>query len=137
MIVEKSCGAIVFTKDAECVKYVITESKEGFFGFPKGHIEKNETELETARREVLEETGLQVEFWDDFRIEDSYPFQRNGEIRTKHIVYFLAKFSNQIPIAQETELNSIHLMNYETALSSFQFESSKRILTEAHMHLLN
>ncbi|MBQ8817299.1 MAG: NUDIX domain-containing protein [Clostridia bacterium] len=135
MIVEKSCGAIVFTKDAECVKYVITESKEGFFGFPKGHIEKNETELETARREVLEETGLQVEFLDDFRIEDSYPFQRNGETRTKHIVYFLAKFSNQDSIAQETELNSIHLMDYETALSSFQFESSKRILAEAHMHL--
>ena len=125
MIVEKSCGAIVFTKDAECVKYVITESKEGFFGFPKGHIEKNETELETVRREVLEETGLQVEFWDDFRIEDSYPFQRNGETRTKHIVYFLAKFSNQISIAQETELNSIHLMDYETALSSFAMINDK------------
>ena len=137
MIVEKSCGAIVFTKNVEGVKYVIIESKEGFFGFPKGHVEKNETELETARREVLEETGLQVEFLDDFRMEDSYPFQRNGETRTKHIVYFLAKFSNQIPIAQETELNSIRLMDYETALSSFQFESSKRILAEAHMHLLS
>ena len=68
MIVEKSCGAIVFTKNVEGVKYVIIESKESFFGFPKGHVEKNETELETARREVLEETGLQVEFLDDFRM---------------------------------------------------------------------
>ena len=137
MIIEKSCGAIVFTNDAESIKYVIIESKEGFFGFPKGHIEKDETEIETAKREVLEETGLQVEFLDGFRTEDSHPFQRNGETRMKHIVYFLAKFSDQIPIAQETELNSIHLMDYKTALSSFQFESSKRILTEAHMHLLN
>ena len=137
MIIEKSCGAIVFTKDAEGIKYVIIESKEGFFGFPKGHVEKNETELETARREVFEETGLQVEFLRNFRTEDSHPFKRNGETRMKHIVYFLAKFSDQIPVAQETELNSIHLMNYETALSSFQFESSKRILTEAHRHLLS
>ena len=137
MIVEKSCGAIVFTKDAEGVKYVIIESKEGVFGFPKGHVEKNETEIETARREVLEETGLQVEFLDDFQTEDSYPFQRNGETRIKHIVYFLAKFSNQIPVVQETELNSIHLMDYKTALSSFQFESSKRILIEANLHLLS
>ena len=137
MIVEKSCGAIVFTKDAECVKYVITESKEGFFGFPKGHIEKNETELETARREVLEETGLQVEFLNNFQTEDSYLFQRNGETVIKHVVYFLAKFSNQISVAQETELNSIRLMDYENALSLLQFESSKRILTAAHMHVLS
>ena len=137
MIIEKSCGAIVFTKDAESIKYVIIESKKGVFGFPKGHAEKNETEFETARREVLEETGLRVEFLEDFQMEDSYSFQRNGETRAKHIVYFLAKFSNQIPIAQETELNSIHLMDYKTALYSFQFESSKRILTEAHIHLLS
>ena len=137
MIIEKSCGAIVFTKDAEGIKYVIIESKEGFWGFPKGHVQENETELETARREVLEETGLQLEFLDDFQIEDSYSFQRNGEPRIKHVVYFLAKFSNQIPVAQETELNSIRLMDYKTAVSLFQFESSKRILTEAHMRLLS
>ena len=132
MLTEKSCGAIVFTKDEEGIKYVIIESKRGFLGFPKGHVEKNETELETARREVFEETGLQVEFLDDFRTEDYYRIQINGESRMKHIVYFLAKFSYQIPVAQDTELNGIHLMRYETAMSSLQFESSKRILTEAH-----
>lgn len=136
MIIEKSCGAVVFTKNAEGIEYVIIESKEGYYGFPKGHVENNETELETARREVLEETGLQVEFLENFRIEDSHPFQRNGETRMKYIVYFLAEFSNQFLRAQESELNSIHLMDYETAMSSFQFENSKRILKEAHKFLL-
>ena len=137
MIIEKSCGAVVFTRDNGNIKYVIIESKEGYLGFPKGHVENNETELETARREVFEETGLQVEFLKNFRTEDSHPFQRNGETRMKHIVYFLVEFSGQVPVAQETELNSIHLMNYEAALSSFRFESSKRILTEAHNYLLS
>ncbi|MBQ8393539.1 MAG: NUDIX domain-containing protein [Clostridia bacterium] len=136
MITEKSCGAVVFTRDAGEIKYVIIESKEGFYGFPKGHVESGEAELETARREVFEETGLQVEFLEKFRTEDSHPFQRNGETRMKHIVYFLAEFSNQLPVAQTSELNSIHLMNYETAISSFQFESSKRILKEVHSFLL-
>ena len=136
MIIEKSCGAVVFTKNAEGIEYVIIESKEGYYGFPKGHVENKETELETARREVLEETGLQVEFLENFRIEDSHPFQRNGETRMKYIVYFLAEFSNQFLRAQESELNSIHLMDYETAMSSFQFENSKRILKEAHKFLL-
>ena len=136
IITEKSCGAIVFTKDNDGIKYVIIESKEGFYGFPKGHVENDETELETAKREVYEETGLQVKFLDNFKTEDSHPFKRNGETRMKHIVYFLAEFSGQSPRAQESELNSIHLMDYETAMSSFQFENSKRILKEAHKFLL-
>ena len=136
MITEKSCGAVVFTRDNEGIKYVIIESKEGIYGFPKGHVEKDETELESARREVLEETGLEVDFLENFRTEASHSFQRGGETRMKHVVYFLAEFSDQTPIAQESELNAVHFMNYETAMSSFQFENSKRILTEAHKHLL-
>lgn len=137
MIIEKSCGAIVFTKDNDDIRYVIIESKEGFLGFPKGHVESNETELQTARREVFEETGLNVEFLENFQTEDSYLFKRNNETRIKKIVYFLAEYSNQTPLPQETELNNIYLMDYETALSSFQFDNLKRILKEAHNYLLN
>lgn len=137
MIIEKSCGAIVFTKDNGDIRYVIIESKEGFLGFPKGHVESNETELQTAQREVFEETGLNVKFLENFQTEDSYLFNRNNETRIKKIVYFLAEYSNQTPLPQETELNNIYLMDYETALSSFQFDNLKRILTEAHNYLLN
>ena len=123
MIEEKSCGAVVFTKDTQGVKYVIIESKDGVFGLPKGHVENGEGELETARREVLEETGLHVEFLDGFREEESYVFYRNGEPRIKRVIYFLATFLNQIPVAQESELNSICLADYKAALSLFQFEN--------------
>ena len=107
MITEKSCGAIVFTKDNGCIQYVIIRSKEGFYGFPKGHMEENETEAETALREVAEEVGLSVTLIPDFRTEDTHTFNRNGETRLKHIVYFLGEYSAQTPIAQETELNGV------------------------------
>ena len=48
MITEKSCGAIVFTKENQQIKYVIVCSKEGIYGFPKGYMEGAETEIETA-----------------------------------------------------------------------------------------
>lgn len=137
MNIEKSCGAVVFTKNADGIKYVIIESKEGFFGFPKGHIEGNETEEETALREIYEETGLKVNLIEGFRAEDSHPFKKKGETRIKHVVYFLAEYSDQAPTAQESELNSIHLMDYNTAISSFQFESSRRILSESDEYLKN
>ncbi len=135
MITEKSCGAVVFTKENGQIKYVIIRSKEGFYGFPKGHMEGIETEIQTALREVAEETGLSVDIVGGFRTEDSHPFNRNDETRIKHIVYFLAEYYGQTPIAQETELCSIDLMDFDTAISAFQFDSSKRILTEAHTFL--
>jgi tRNA nucleotidyltransferase (CCA-adding enzyme) len=136
MKTEKSCGAIVYTNENGCMKYVIIRSKEGIYGFPKGHMEGSETEVETALREVLEETGLMVRLIDGFRTEDSHTFISNEETKLKHIVYFLGEYSNQIPHVQEAELSSLHLMDYETALSVFQYESSKRLLTEAHHFLM-
>ncbi len=132
MITEKSCGAVVFTQDSSGIKYVIVESKEGYYGFPKGHTEGSETEEETAYREILEETGLSVQIIDGFRTEDIHTFTIEGEIRMKYIVYFVAEYSCQTPIPQISELNGIYIMDFESALTSFQFESSKRILKEAH-----
>lgn len=132
MKTEKSCGAVVFTLKDNSVKYVIIESKEGYYGFPKGHVEENETETETALREIYEETGLKVKIISGFRCEDFHTFTHNGETKMKHVVYFAAEYSDQTPVVQETELNSIHLMDFEDALSVFQFESSKRIFREAH-----
>ncbi len=136
MITEKSCGAVVFIKENGQIKYVIIKSQEGFYGFPKGHMEGIETEIQTALREVAEETGLSVHIVSGFRTEDSYPFNRSGKTRIKHIVYFLAEYSNQTPIVQETELSSIDLMEFDTAISAFQFDSSKRILAKAHDFLM-
>lgn len=61
---EKSCGAIVFTRKAGQLLFVIVEEQSGACSFPKGHMEGNETEMETARREIWEETGLQPMFSD-------------------------------------------------------------------------
>ena len=131
MITEYSCGAVVFTREGGGIQYVIIQSKEGVYGFPKGHREDTETEQETALREIREETGLDVTLIPGFRIVDVHPFTKNGETRMKNIAYFLGEFSGQQPRAQEEELSSIRLMDYEAAMNVFQFESSRRILTEA------
>ena len=138
MLSEKSCGAVVFTRENDEIKYLIIKSPEGFCGFPKGHMENNESETETALREIKEETGVDVNIIDGFRTTDSHPNVREGRPTVmKEMVYFLAEYEDQIPVPQEGEVTSISLMSYEEAMNSFQFESSKRTLTEALAFLNN
>ena len=69
---EKTGGAVMFTeKDGER-RYLLIKNNSGHIGFPKGHIDYGENELETAKREVFEETGLDFVQYGDFRREYTY-----------------------------------------------------------------
>lgn len=48
MRLERSCGAVVFTRIGGEPRYVLVRSLEGVYGFPKGHMEPGETPEETA-----------------------------------------------------------------------------------------
>lgn len=133
---EKSCGAVVYTKIANQIYYLLIQNLRGMYGFPKGHMEGNETEAETALREIREEVGLDVELCLAFRATDVHPIPEKPDI-LKEIVYFIGYYENQTPVYQKEELTSAALYTYEEALPLFQYESSKRILTEANQYLTN
>ncbi len=56
MIVPQA-GGVVMMED----QVVLRRTAKGEYLFPKGHIDPGETEEETARREVAEETGVEAE----------------------------------------------------------------------------
>lgn len=136
MIYEKSCGAVVFTRMNNEIQYLLIRNLTGIYGFPKGHVEQGETEEQTALREVFEEVGLAVKLISGFRSEDEHPIPQK-ENTMKQIVYFLCEYSNQEFTYQKEELTDALLTDYETAMTLFQFDSSKRILTEANNFLLS
>ena len=83
---EKACGAIIFTMENNVRKYVILCGHgiyQGYYGFPKGHVEEGETEQETVIREVKEETGLDVVLYDGFRTVDTHALARDGRPNDK------------------------------------------------------
>ena len=68
MLREKSCGALVYRKRKEKYELLLIKHKSGgHWSFPKGHVESGENELQTALREIKEETGLDVRLMDGFR----------------------------------------------------------------------
>ena len=99
MLKETSCGAVVYrmTQDGGVPIFLLVNSKRSNrWGFPKGHIENGESETETAKREIFEETGIKnVKFVENFRQEDVYLIngvldETKGRLVEKHSVYFLA-----------------------------------------------
>lgn len=127
---EISCGAVVYTRKNDNILYVIVKSTEGYFGFPKGHMEKNETEEQTAIREIFEETGLKVNIIPGFKTINEYPIpHKEGAI--KRVIYFLAEYDNQNIRYQKDELLGAYLMTYEEAISLFQFDNLKKVFDKA------
>lgn len=135
MIYEKSCGAVVFTRIDNEIRYLLIRNLAGIYGFPKGHVEQGETEEQTALREVFEEVGIAVKLISGFRSEDEHPIPQK-ENTIKQIVYFLGEYYNQAFTYQKEELTDALLVSYEAAMNLFQFDSSKRILTEANNFIL-
>ena len=135
MIYEKACGAVVYTFLNGRIHYVIIQQQEGFHGFPKGHVEKNETEEETALREIYEEVGLRPTLIKGFKVIDKYPLLRKQHV-IKQVVYFLAEYSSQAIIIQEEELLGAMLLPYEEAIKILDYESSRKVLAQADHFLL-
>ncbi len=135
MTLERSCGAVVFTRVGGELRFVLVRSLEGVYGFPKGHREAGESPEETALREVREEVGLRVALLPGFHAQDEYLLPKKKDTR-KRVDFFLAEYSDQPIRAQESELKSAGLFSFDEALRLIQHESWRRILTEAHEFLM-
>ena len=127
---EKSCGAVVFTMRAGRPLYVLVQEASGACSFPKGHVEGAETEMQTAIREVYEETGLHPVFLDGFRETDEYDLREKPGTR-KQVVYFLAEFNDEPLIPRPGEIAGILLLPSDEAMKRFKHAGSRRVLAAA------
>ena len=132
---EKSCGAVVFTRQGSDLCYVIIRSVNGHCGFPKGHVEPGETERQTALREILEEVGLRAKLIDGFRMVEEYPHPQKTDV-TRQVVYFLAEYAGQALQRRPEELSEVHLLSFEEAFDLLTYQTAKDILVEANRVLL-
>ncbi len=127
---EKSCGAVVFTRDYGEVRYVLVEQRSGNYSFPKGHVEAGETEEQTALREIWEETGLHPALIPGFRDGETYVIEKKQNT-VKDVVYFLAEYSHQAFAPGETDAVSVGLFPYEEAMKALPTENRRTVLEHA------
>ncbi len=136
---EKSCGIIIFKKGRAkgARRYLLLHYEEGHWDFPKGHVEKDESEHETAIRETLEETGLSdLDFVTGFRERIEYSYKRQGQTMRKEVYFFLASSAQrEKDVALSNEHVGYKWLPYEKARAQLTFDNAKEILKKADVFL--
>ena len=129
MVWEKSCGAlVVHRKEDNYYILMIRHKAGGNRSFPKGHVEKGETEYETALREVMEETSSRIAIVSDFRSTVTY---RPSPGVMKEVVYFLAFTTSADIKAREGEIAEVEWVPIEQAEGYLAYENDKTVFRAA------
>ena len=134
---EKSCGIVLFNSDEFLLIQHPTKSNgdEGHWDFPKGHVEGNETELETAKRELIEETGIvNFRLFDGFRHRIEYNFQKGNEMVPKEVIFFLAE-SNTKEVELSSEHQNFVWLNKDLAHNKLTYNNAKEVLASVKIFL--
>ena len=132
MIKERSAGAVIFYAAEGEPEYLLLHYTAGHWDFPKGNIEPGESELETVRREVEEETGIRdIELVYGFRKLIHYHYRKGKELVSKEVVFYLAE-SKTKDVRISWEHTGYVWLGYEDALKKLTYKNAKELLKDAH-----
>lgn len=133
-LTEHSYGVIpVYHKDAE-ILFLVIQHNAGHWAFPKGRAEKGETHIETARRELHEETGIKdVMLNTEHIFEERYfktKWRDRSKIVEKTVRYYLGEVTHPRVKVQKEEVQDYRWATYEEARDLITFDQSKKLLDQ-------
>jgi len=146
VIWEVSVGATIFRQKEEKRQYLLLRYPSGHLDFVKGHIEGDETEEMTLRRETEEESGIQDLEVSSHRMSIRYFYIAKGNEREKRlrdgkglwifkVVYFYPAETKTDEIKISFEHTGFLWLPYEEAFAKVTFVNAKRILSETEEYL--
>ena len=102
-----SAGIIVFRRVEGELKFLFLYRARGTWDFPRGRMEGGERSLQTAFREVREETGLrrnELYMHPHFKVHERFPYMSNGKRIFKVVIFYLAEtMQPRVRISSEHE----------------------------------
>jgi 8-oxo-dGTP pyrophosphatase MutT (NUDIX family) len=137
--IHNSVGIILFCRFPRSVKYLLIKQHQGHWGFPKGHIEKNEKKIDTARRELKEETGIRSVslLQNKILLNDEYSFfNGNGKI-IKRIGYYIGETKEKKVKIDGKEILNYKWCTFSKALDKITFTQTKNVLKKARKFIKN
>jgi len=136
-----SYGVIPYCVSDDLVLYLLIQHRAWHRAFPKGHPEEAETNLQTALRELHEETWFKSDqltiTQPDVWYTEKYKFRYRGAPIRKTVHYVLGQCQTQLEInLQLAEVKDSKWCTYEDAIELITFEEGKKLLTKVNDKLL-
>jgi len=138
---EYSAGAVIFRYAPRTQYLLVYSERNKAWGFPKGHIEANETEKNAASREIAEETGItDLRFVTGFREELEYKTvsnrgQSKGKEIEKHSTYFLCQAGTGDVVMDGEEITYYEWLNRYDAEQCLAIDSLKELLRKTEVFI--
>lgn len=143
-IPQTAAGVVLFRTEDGVRRYLLVRSaltRRPIWEFPKGGVERGETEAEAALRELHEESGIGagehrvVEGW---REEERYVFTQgeagDRSLIVKRVIYFLAE-SSTATVTLSREALEYRWASYEDAHRLLRFPGKRLVLERAEAFL--
>ena len=133
-----ACGIIpIFINQKGEKQFLLIKAHHGGINFPKGHMEIGESFLETAQRELLEETGLTCKNIDSNNmITEHYTVVRPEKMIEKTVHYFIGYVETQNVAIQPAEIKDYFWLDAKKCLEKMNHKESKDVLKKA-LNILN
>jgi len=146
---EKMRNGYDFRNNTYNVKYFITHSTTNWteteWGFPKGRRNLKETDIDAAKREFTEETGIQNNQYEIISNKVfTEQYKGSDNVIYKHIYYLAIYKGNEDNIGldpsnrhQITEISKLGFYNLDDSLEKFRdyHKEKKNILKHAHQYI--
>jgi 8-oxo-dGTP pyrophosphatase MutT (NUDIX family) len=131
---EQSIGAVIKYQAApeDASEFLLLRNRRGFWGFPQGHKEKGENEIQTLVREVLEETSIRALEIQSYigKIQYSY-FKGDGMKSEKEVrFYFATTPTREVKISEEHA--DFRWVTLADALNMLDHAQLKLVLVKGH-----
>jgi len=130
---EVSAGGIVFRRiPGEAPRYLLIRDSYNNWGFPKGHLEGEESPAEAALRETAEETGLQqLSLHGPIRVID-WHFRFRGRHIHKYCHFFLFESPEGEVCPQLDEgITACQWLTLDEALAILSYDNARGVLKRA------
>ena len=132
-----SAGIVIYRNTSEGAKFLFLYRGKGYWNFPKGKIEGKESTIETAFREVAEETGLErksLKIIPGFKVYDRYFFIQDKDSISKLVIFFLAE-----SLTGDVKISDEHVgyvwFSFREAMRVLKHKNTKLILKKAYDYL--
>jgi 8-oxo-dGTP pyrophosphatase MutT (NUDIX family) len=138
-LTDHSCGVIPYRVLDGTREFLLVQHTAGHWAFPKGHPKGDETPIDTARRELAEETGLTaVRLLEAPAFEEAYVFtKRSGKRVEKTVTYYLGRIdaaAGQTVRVQEQEVADHAWGTVEQTAGRLTFPEGRALLEQVRLY---